>query len=72
MTKIVDTNYHTFDITLGNNSKSYGSATSPYDTSASLSISASDFGSWFSSTGTSISPTLTMHTYTSDGILLGS
>lgn len=72
MTKIIDTNYHTFDITLGNNSKSYGSATSPYDTSASLSISASDFGSWFSSTDTSISPTLTMHTYTSDGILLGS
>lgn len=72
MTRVVDTNYHTFKLTLGDKSKSYGSASSSYGTSATLSVTASDFGSWFDSVNKSISPSLTMYTYTSSGILLGS
>lgn len=72
MSKLYDTNYHTFTLTSGSNSKTYGSSSSSYDTSATLAVSASDVGSWFSSTSTSLSATLTLHTYMADGTLIGS
>ena len=68
-TPTMSTNYHKFTATYGTKTYSW---TSNFDTYCELSMSASKFGSWFGTSVSELPITLTMTTYNSSDVSLGS